>query len=94
MSHPQDLGLAAQAAAVRTGSLDPRELLEATLGRLAARDGELNSTPELFPDEAERMLAQAPPGPLHGVPVTVKDMFALPWRGAGMGTEHELVAAG
>ena len=71
MSHPQDLGLAAQAAAVRTGSLDPRELLEATLGRLAARDGELNSTPEPYPDEAERMLVQAPPGPLHGVPVTV-----------------------
>ena len=40
------------------------------------------------------MLAQAPPGPLHGVPVTVKDMFALPWRGAGMGTEHELTPAG
>ena len=94
MSHPQDLGLVAQAAAVRAGSLDPRELLEATLGRLAARDGELNSTPELFGEEAERMLAQAPPGPLHGVPVTVKDMFALPWRGAGMGTEHELVAPG
>jgi Asp-tRNA(Asn)/Glu-tRNA(Gln) amidotransferase A subunit family amidase len=94
VSHPQDLGLAAQAAAVRAGSLDPEELLEATLARLERRDGELNSTPEVFPDEAQRMLAQAPPGPLHGVPVTVKDMFALPWRGAGMGTEHELVAAG
>ena len=94
MSHPQDLGLAAQAAAVADGSLDPAELLAATLERLAARDEELNSTPEVFADEAERMLAQAPAGPLHGVPVTIKDMFALPWRGAGMGTEHEFVPPG
>jgi aspartyl-tRNA(Asn)/glutamyl-tRNA(Gln) amidotransferase subunit A len=94
VSHPQDLGLAGQAAAVADGSLDAQELLAATLERLAARDGELNSTPEVFADEAQRMLAAAPPGPLHGVPVTVKDMFSLPWRGAGMGTEHELVAPG
>lgn len=94
MSHPQDLGLAAQANAVASGALDPRDLLEATLERIAARDGELGSTPEVFAAEAARMLAQAPPGPLHGVPVTIKDMFALPWRGAGMGTAHELVAAG
>jgi aspartyl-tRNA(Asn)/glutamyl-tRNA(Gln) amidotransferase subunit A len=94
VSHPQDLGLAAQADAVATGALDPRDLLEGTLERIAARDGELGSTPEVFAAEAGRMLAQAPPGPLHGVPVTIKDMFALPWRGAGMGTEHELVAAG
>jgi Asp-tRNA(Asn)/Glu-tRNA(Gln) amidotransferase A subunit family amidase len=26
------------------------------------------------------MLSEAPEGPLHGVPVAVKDMFALPWR--------------
>ena len=26
------------------------------------------------------MLAEAPEGPLHGVPVAIKDQFALPWR--------------
>ena len=26
------------------------------------------------------MLAEAPDGPLHGVPVAIKDQFALPWR--------------
>jgi Asp-tRNA(Asn)/Glu-tRNA(Gln) amidotransferase A subunit family amidase len=26
------------------------------------------------------MLSEAPEGPLHGVPIAVKDMFALPWR--------------
>jgi Asp-tRNA(Asn)/Glu-tRNA(Gln) amidotransferase A subunit family amidase len=34
---------------------------------------------------------------LHGVPLTVKDMFSLPWRGYHNGTRHELglrVAAG
>jgi Asp-tRNA(Asn)/Glu-tRNA(Gln) amidotransferase A subunit family amidase len=38
------------------------------------------------------MLADAPAGPLHGVPVTVKDMFALPWRGYTNGTRHQLSA--
>lgn len=94
MSHPQDLGLRGQAAAVADGSLDPRELLGATLARLDERDGELNSTPERYADEAEAMLAAAPPGPLHGVPLTLKDMFAVPWRGAGMGTRHVLVPPG
>ena len=30
--------------------------------------------------ESARMLAEAPEGPLHGVPVAIKDQFALPWR--------------
>jgi Asp-tRNA(Asn)/Glu-tRNA(Gln) amidotransferase A subunit family amidase len=94
VSHPQDLGLRAQAAAVADGSLDAHELLAATLGRMEERDGALNSTPERYPAEAEAMLAAAPPGPLHGVPLTLKDMFAVPWRGAGMGTRHVLVPAG
>jgi Asp-tRNA(Asn)/Glu-tRNA(Gln) amidotransferase A subunit family amidase len=39
------------------------------------------------------MLASAPPGPLWGVPVTVKDMYSLPWRGYRNGTRHRLGAA-
>jgi aspartyl-tRNA(Asn)/glutamyl-tRNA(Gln) amidotransferase subunit A len=92
--HPQDLGLRAQAAAIADGSLDPRELLAATVARLEERDGALRSTPERYADEAAAMLAAAPRGPLHGVPLTLKDMFAVPWRGAGMGARHVLVAPG
>lgn len=94
MSHPQELSLREQARAVGAGELDSRELLAATLERIAERDGALNSVVDVFAQQAGEMLAAAPPGPLHGVPVTLKDMFALPWRGARNGTAHELLPAG
>jgi Asp-tRNA(Asn)/Glu-tRNA(Gln) amidotransferase A subunit family amidase len=94
MSHPQDLSLRDQAAGVASGDLDPRELLRATLDRIAERDGPLNSVVATFPEESERMLAAAPPGPLHGVPIAVKDMFQLPWRGPRDGAPREALPAG
>jgi Asp-tRNA(Asn)/Glu-tRNA(Gln) amidotransferase A subunit family amidase len=91
MNHPQDLTLREQAAAIRSGELKAQDVLDATLSRLAERDGALNSTPVVFADEARQMLTDAPDGPLHGVPVTIKDMYALPWRGAHNGTPFELI---
>lgn len=93
MLHPQDLSLREQARLIAAGELDPGELLAATFARLAERDGQLRSTPEVFPQQAREMLTAAPDGPLHGVPVTVKDMYSLPWRGARNGTRHELLPA-
>lgn len=93
MTHPQDLSLRGQAAALRAGELDAKELLAATFARIDERDPALNSTPVVFPDDAASMLATAPHGPLHGVPVTIKDMYALPWRGARNGTPVELFPA-
>jgi Asp-tRNA(Asn)/Glu-tRNA(Gln) amidotransferase A subunit family amidase len=90
MSHPQDLPLREQAKLIAQGSLDPKELLEHTLGRLLERNPPLNAVIATFPAEAEAMLTSAPQGPLHGVPVTIKDMFSLPWRGYHNGTHHEL----
>jgi aspartyl-tRNA(Asn)/glutamyl-tRNA(Gln) amidotransferase subunit A len=94
VSHPQDLGLLEQAAAVEAGDLDPRELLSATLARIEERDGQLNSVVATFPEESERMLAEAPPGPLHGVPVGVKDMFRLPWRAPRDGSTRDQLPPG
>ena len=37
------------------------------------------------------MLAEAPDGPLHGVPVAVKDMFPLPWRAPRDGSDTRLL---
>ena len=91
--HPQDLGLRAQADAIANGGLDASALLDATMTRLRERDRALNSMPVVFDDEARRMLADAPPGPLHGVPLTIKDMYALPWRAARNGTPFELIPA-
>lgn len=62
------------------GELDATALLDATLARIEERDGALRSIAEDFSAESARMLAEAPEGPLHGVPIAVKDMFALPWR--------------
>jgi len=94
LSHPQDLSLSEQAALVSSGELDPVELLNATLERIEERDGALRSIPVTFPDASRRMLAEAPPGPLHGVPIGIKDMFRLPWRGPRDGTPREQMPPG
>jgi aspartyl-tRNA(Asn)/glutamyl-tRNA(Gln) amidotransferase subunit A len=94
VSHPQDLSLREQAAAIASGELDAGELLDATLERIDQRDTELNSVVARFPEESRRMLDEAPRGPLHGVPIGVKDMFALPWRAPRDGSPHEQLPAG
>ncbi|MCK2214155.1 amidase [Actinomadura sp. ATCC 31491] len=70
-----------QAEAVRSGAVSPRELAEAAIAAIAARDGELNAV--VFP-RFERALAELdaiPPGaPFAGVPILLKD---LGWRQAG-----------
>jgi aspartyl-tRNA(Asn)/glutamyl-tRNA(Gln) amidotransferase subunit A len=92
--HPQDLSLRDQASAIAGGELDATELLEATLARIVERDGPLRSIAESFASESARMLAEAPEGPLHGVPVAVKDMFALPWRAPRDGCVKNLYGIG
>ncbi|MEA2479812.1 MAG: aspartyl-tRNA(Asn)/glutamyl-tRNA(Gln) amidotransferase subunit [Thermoleophilaceae bacterium] len=94
MTHPQDLSLREQARAIASGELDAAELLSATLERIDERDAPLGSIVARFPEESERMLAEAPPGPLHGVPVGIKDMFALPWRGPRDGSTLEALPPG
>jgi aspartyl-tRNA(Asn)/glutamyl-tRNA(Gln) amidotransferase subunit A len=90
MGHPQDLPLREQAAAVASGALSSEELLEATLARITERNPAINAVVATFPDSSRAMAKLAPPGPLRGVPITVKDMFSLPWRGYRNGTAHEL----
>lgn len=94
MSHPQDWTLRQQSEALRHGELNARELLDMTIARINERDSTINSTPVVFNKESYDQLNQAPAGPLHGVPITVKDMFALPWRAARNGTTADLIPAG
>ena len=69
-----------QAAAVRSGAISARELVEATLRAIEDRDGELNAFVTVC---GERALAEAAalsagdPRPLAGVPVAIKDLTAL-----------------
>jgi Asp-tRNA(Asn)/Glu-tRNA(Gln) amidotransferase A subunit family amidase len=92
MTHPQDLTLREQARLVAAGELDARGLLDATLARIEERNGPLRAIAATFPDESRAMLHSATPGPLQGIPVTIKDMFSLPWRGYRNGTRHEIGA--
>jgi aspartyl-tRNA(Asn)/glutamyl-tRNA(Gln) amidotransferase subunit A len=85
VSDPLDLGLHAQAAAIAAGDVDPAELLDAALARIEARNPALNAVVETFPERSGEMLAAAPDGPLHGVPVVIKDEWPLPWRAQRFG---------
>jgi Asp-tRNA(Asn)/Glu-tRNA(Gln) amidotransferase A subunit family amidase len=80
-----DLGLGDQARAIAAGDLDPAELLDECLERIEQRNPELNAVIATFPDESRRMLAEAPDGPLRGVPVVIKDEWPLPWRAQRFG---------
>lgn len=85
MNGALDLGLREQAAAIASGDVDATELLEATLERIEQRNPAINAIVETFPERSREMLAAAPPGPLHGVPVVVKDEWPLPWRAQRFG---------
>ncbi len=79
----------AQAAAVRSGQVSARELLELHLARIDERNGELNAIVSLDVERARAAAADADAahargdelGALHGLPFAVKDTHALSgWR--------------
>jgi aspartyl-tRNA(Asn)/glutamyl-tRNA(Gln) amidotransferase subunit A len=80
-----DLTLRGQAEAIAAGDADPAELLDAALARIEARNPAINAVVETFPERSREMLAAAPPGPLHGVPIVIKDEWPLPWRAQRFG---------
>jgi Asp-tRNA(Asn)/Glu-tRNA(Gln) amidotransferase A subunit family amidase len=88
-----DLSLRAQAAAIAAGDADPGELLDAALARIEERNPAINAVVETFPERSREMLAAAPEGPLHGVPVVIKDEWPLPWRAQRFGAADMLAPA-
>lgn len=58
---------------MRAGRLDPRDLMAACLDRIAAREPEVKAFAAL--DPAQARAAKAEPGPLHGLPIGVKDVL-------------------
>lgn len=88
-----DGGIDAAAAALARGAVSARELAQACLARIAARDGALNC---FLSVEAVSALARAEEldrlrrsgcvlGALHGIPVARKDLFDRPGRVASCG---------
>ncbi|MCY3813291.1 MAG: amidase family protein [Gammaproteobacteria bacterium] len=71
------------ARAIRTGELSPVEIVDALLRRIEGHEPRINAFAMLTPDLARDMARAAeddlakgrPTGPLHGVPVTIKDLF-------------------
>lgn len=84
MSDPALWPTSRQAAAIRTGELGSEELLDLVLDRIDRLNPQVNAVVTIDPDAA-RAAAQAADeataagevvGPLHGLPVTVKDALA------------------
>ena len=77
--------IADAAAGLRDGRTTAVELVERCLDAIARRDGELNAFITVMADDARAAAAQAdrereagrPLGPLHGIPVSVKDLLDL-----------------
>jgi Asp-tRNA(Asn)/Glu-tRNA(Gln) amidotransferase A subunit family amidase len=60
---------------IRKGTLRPETLIEACLDRIAQREPEVRAFAFLDPGMARRAAASALPGPLHGLPIGVKDVL-------------------
>ncbi len=77
------LGLVEAATAIREGRTTSRELVDACLERVAKHDGTIRAFVHLDEDYARRQAKEADQrrgagrdtGPLHGVPIAVKDIF-------------------
>ena len=71
------------ASRIRRRDLSPVEVVEAFLARIEERNGEIGAYVTVIGDEAREAAREAeravgsgrPPGPLHGVPVAIKDLF-------------------
>ncbi|HZZ35928.1 MAG TPA: amidase [Caulobacteraceae bacterium] len=75
----------ALAALIASGQASAREVMTAHLQRIAQTEGRIHAFAHLDPDRAlqaaaaadERQAAGEPLGPLHGVPVTIKDWIEV-----------------
>ncbi|GAA4336782.1 amidase [Pigmentiphaga soli] len=76
---PNALTATEAAAAIREGRLSSTDLVEACLARIDEREPALRAwahlDPELGREQARQRDADTPAGPLHGVPIAVKDVI-------------------
>ena len=80
-----ELSLAQAARLVKSKEISPVDLVSASLDRIKAVDGRLSSYISVFEDEARKVAKAAETmimaghdlGPLHGIPVALKDNLAV-----------------
>lgn len=82
MEDPSRLTATAAARLIRARQLKPAELLDACLARVAERESDVQAFAFIDPWQARS--AQSRSGPLHGIPIGVKDVFDT----ADMPTEY------
>jgi Asp-tRNA(Asn)/Glu-tRNA(Gln) amidotransferase A subunit family amidase len=75
MQEPAKLTATEAMRLIRSGRLAPAELMEACLARIAEREPAVRAFAWFDADAARREAAGARPGPLHGLPVGVKDVL-------------------
>ncbi|HZQ60616.1 MAG TPA: amidase family protein, partial [Casimicrobiaceae bacterium] len=89
------LTLVEQSALLRNGECSSRELVDAYLSNIERLDGKLHAFVDVYADEA-RQLADAadqarrsgfPSGPLHGLPIALKDLLEIEGRVTTMGSQ-------
>ena len=62
---------------VRSGEVSAHELLDQAVASIEATNPALNAVVAVFEDEARRAIDRGlPPGPFHGVPFAIKDLWA------------------
>jgi len=69
------LSLREMAAGLERGEFSSRELVEAHLAEIERTNPRINAFVRVFADEARKQADAPMPGPLSGIPVTVKDSF-------------------
>ena len=89
-----DLTLAEQAAQLRRGECSSRDIVDAHLARIARLDARLHAFAEVYAEEARALAAAAdraraaglPLGPLHGLPICLKDLCDIAGRVGTIGS--------
>lgn len=91
---PNRLSLVRMAEGVRNRQISPIELIQAHLNQVERQNPRLNAFIEVYADEAldaarraeDALARRESVGPLHGVPVTVKDSFDIAGRVTACGS--------
>lgn len=85
---PTDLTLLEQSGLLARGECTSREIIDAHLDRIARLDGKLHAFVEVYAEEARHLAdaadharrARLPLGPLHGLPICIKDLCDIAGR--------------
>ncbi len=87
---PASLTASQAAALIAAGQLSSVELVQSCLDRIALRESTLHAWSYLDPEQAIHQArardAASPAGPLHGIPIAVKDVIDVSGMPTGMGS--------